>query len=200
MVESLFHGAVRTLGVRGNAEVYERLEAAYWGRAYHDLRHVEAVLGTFLTIEEDLAPLDEVRAILALAYHDAVYDPKASDNEARSAAFMRAELAPLGVEGTDLAEIERLILATKDHAATDPLAALVIDADLAILAAPPDEYDAYAAAIRQEYVHVPDEAYRIGRTEVLESLLKKERLFASTLLDEAAARENMRRELGRLGG
>ena len=199
MVESLFHGAVRTLGVRGNAEVYDRLDAAYRGRAYHDLRHVEAVLGTFLTIEEDLAPLDEARAILALAYHDAVYDPRSLDNEARSAAFMRAELALLGVDEADLAEIERLILATKDHAAIDPLAALVIDADLAILAAPPDEYDAYAAAIRQEYAHVPDEAYRIGRTRVLEGLIGR-KLFTSPLLDEDAARENMRRELGRLGG
>ena len=199
MIESLFHGAIRTLGVRGSVDLYDRLDAAYGGRAYHDLRHVEVVLGTFLTIEEDLPPLDEACAILALAYHDAVYDPKSSDNEARSAAFMRAELAPLGVDEADLAEIERLILVTRDHIATDALGALVIDADLAILAAPSAEYDAYAAAIRQEYAHVPDEAYRIGRTRVLEGLLAR-RLFTSSLLDEAAARANLERETERLSG
>ena len=200
MVESLFHGALRVFGVSSEPRFYERLEAAYGWRAYHNLRHIEEALGTFLTIEEDLSPLDEARAILALVYHDAVYDPRAKDNEARSAAWMRGELTPLGVDEADLAEIERLILGTRDHQAEDFLGGLVVDADLAILAAPPDEYDAYAAAIRREYAHVPDEAYRVGRARVLEGLLGRKRLFTSPLLDERTARENMRRELGRLGG
>ena len=199
MVESLFNGALRVFGVSSELRLYERLEAAYGWRAYHNLRHIEEALGTFLTIEEDLAPLDEARAILALAYHDAVYDPKSLDNEARSAAFMRAELAPLGADEADLAEIERLILVTRDHQAEDFLGGLVVDADLAILAAPRDEYDRYAVAIRREYAHVPDEAYRIGRARVLEALLNR-KLFTSPLLDERAARANMVRELGRLGG
>lgn len=201
MVEALFLEAVVALGGRSDAasrRAYATMARAYEGRAYHNLRHVERVLEAFRTIEKDLQPEDGAWATLALCYHDAVYDPQADDNEARSAAFARAELAPLGIDEADLAEIERLILATKDHAPTDPLAALVVDADLSILAAAPEEYDAYASAIRKEYGHVPDAAYRTGRTRVLQGLLRRERLFTSPLLDEAAGRENLEREIGAL--
>jgi predicted metal-dependent HD superfamily phosphohydrolase len=200
MVESLFHGAVAALGGTRDAAsraAYAALEAAYRGRPYHSLRHIEAALETFLFIEDDLDPQDSARVVLALAYHDAVYDPKASDNEARSAALAHAALAPLGLEDADLAIVGRLILATRDHRPSDALEGLVVDADLAILAAPAPAYDAYAAAIRQEYAHVPDDAYREGRRRVLQGLLARP-LFASPLLDEAAARANLERELAAL--
>jgi len=180
-------------------QAYATLEASYRDRkrAYHNLRHIERVLETFLAIEEDLDPMDGARIILALCYHDAVYDPKQKDNEAKSAALARRELAPLGVEEADLAEIERLILVTKNHRASDPLGGVVVDADLAILASATAEYDAYAKAIRKEYAFVPDEEYRAGRRQVLESLLSK-KLFASPLLDEEAARDNLEREIASL--
>jgi len=38
------------------------------------------------------------------------------------------------------------------------LGAILISIDLSILAAEPSRYDAYAAAIRNEYAHVPDDA------------------------------------------
>ncbi len=200
MVESLFLSAVAALGGRigpPTRAAYALLDTACRGRSYHNLRHIEAVLETYLVLADDLDPLDAARVVLALCYHDAVYDPRAADNEAQSAAFARTSLNPLGIEESDLAEIERLILVTRDHRAFDPLGALVADADLAILAASPREYDAYAVAIRQEYAHVPDDAYRAGRKRVLKGLLAR-RLFTSPLLDEAAARSNIEREIAGL--
>ena len=200
MVEALFLSALAALGGAVGPEsraAYAALRSAYEGRAYHSLRHVEHTLETYLFIADDLPPTAGARVVLALAYHDAVYDPQAGDNEARSALMARRALAPLGVEEADLAGIERLILLTRGHEATDPLGSLVVDADLAILQEPPERYDAYAAAIRREYAFVPDDAYRNGRRRVLEGLLGR-RLFTSPLLDEAAARANIEREIAGL--
>jgi predicted metal-dependent HD superfamily phosphohydrolase len=188
--------AVQTLDGNGGAESYERLIAAYGeaGRAYHNLQHLESVLAWAERLRRDQTPEAWARIVLALAYHDAVYDPRATDNEVQSAETMRASLSPLGVGEGDLAEIARLILATRDHRAGDPDAALVVDADLAILQSSPDEYDRYAAAIREEYAFVPVGAYHTGRTRVLEGLMAR-RLFTSPRLDESRARENMAREI-----
>lgn len=64
------------------------------------------------------------------------------------------------------------------------------------------EYDVYAKYIRLEYQHVPEEKYRIGRTQVLESLGGKDsNVFKTALFREkleTTAKENMQRELQRL--
>ena len=204
MVEALFLNAVLALGgqIDGRTRMaYERLDAAYRAesRHYHNLRHIEKCLETYLWLEEDLDTVTSSKVALALVYHDVVYDPRSKGNEAASAAMARRELAPLEVEGLD--EIERLILLTRDHRVSvgDVAGALVVDADLAVLQAPAAEYGAYAAAIRREYAFVPEEEYRVGRARVLERLMGG-RLFVSPLLDEAAARENMGREIARLEG
>lgn len=201
MVEALFLNAVAALGAPGDAtarRAYAEVAQSYEGRPYHSLWHVEKTLDAYLFLADDLDSLSAARVVLALVFHDAVYDPHASDNEASSAALMRHVLGPLGIEEADRAEIERLILVTRDHTPDDALGALVSDADLAILQASPEEYDAYAAAIRREYAHVPEAEYRTGRTRVLQGLMSR-RLFTSPLLDEDAARANMAREIESLG-
>ena len=74
--------------------------------------------------------------------------------------------------------VEALIMATKTHhPGVHPDAPYLIDIDLAILGAEPADFDAYDAAIRKEYAHVPDDAYRAGRTRVLQSFLDRERII-----------------------
>ncbi|MBV9566459.1 MAG: phosphohydrolase, partial [Bradyrhizobium sp.] len=97
-------------------------------------------------------------------------------------------------------EVGRLIRLTKTHdvAAGDRLGAIMISIDLGILGADVATYDAYAAAIRQEYAHVPDAAYRSGRAAVLQRFLARPVIypdegFAAGL--EQAARANIAREL-----
>ena len=53
-----------------------------------------------------------------------------------------------------------------------------IEADLAILGADPSDYDAYVNGVRAEYAHVPDAAWRTGRSAVLEGLLASPTLTA----------------------
>ncbi|HYN97184.1 MAG TPA: metal-dependent phosphohydrolase, partial [Pilimelia sp.] len=82
-------------------------------------------------------------------------------------------------------------------------AALLCDADLAVLGAPPAAYRAYAEAVRREFAHVPDGAFRAGRAAVLRRLLALPRLYRLPRLHaryDEPARHNLRRELTALAG
>jgi len=134
-------------------------------RRYHTDRHLQYTL-EIIDRYEDLA--DDADAVRMAAWlHDAVYDPRAADNEERSAAL------------TDDPEVRRLVLLTKSHDAApgDRNGALLCDADLAILAADPADYTTYAQRVREEYAFVPDDAFRAGRGQVLQDLLAKGELY-----------------------
>lgn len=171
-------------------------------RKYHTLEHVGEVLRVLGRLSAGLENPAPTR--LAAWFHDAIYDPRSSTNEADSAKLLQQSLAPLGVPQDILARAGDLVRLT-DHQRT-PVAAdeiALIDADLAILAAAPNRYRRYAEAIRQEYAWVDDEAYRRGRIAVLETFLNRPRIFQHPYLfaeGEAAARDNLRAEIETLRG
>ena len=166
-------------------------------RRYHDVEH----LATVLSIMDELEAPAEVR--LAAWYHDAVYDPRSADNEERSARLAVDALTALGVAPGQVDEVARLVRLTAGHEVRDGdvNGALLCDADLAVLARSTDGYDRYAAAIREEYAHVPEEAFRAGRAAVLRHLLDLPALYRVPRLRdrwEVPARANLRRELDAL--
>src|SRR5262245_31364188 len=119
-------------------EAFAQLVAAYQspGRYYHTLEHVARVLETAERLSNHVRELAAVR--LAAWYHDAVYDPRANDNEERSAEMARAALNALAIAPPLVDRVVQLILATKTHLTDcDPDAAVLLDADLAILGARP---------------------------------------------------------------
>ena len=182
------------------AESALRARYAADGRFYHNLAHVYDVLQH---VQPFLAQARQPQALLLAAwFHDAVYDPRCQDNEAQSAAYATAVLTELGVSEGVVAETARLIGLTAVHetAVYDIDGHILLDADLAILAAAPAIYAAYAAAIRREYAHVPEEAYRAGRTAVLARLLARPQLYGlpAHATWEAPARLNLRREMAQL--
>ena len=80
--------------------------------------------------------------------------------------------------------------------------AYFLDLDLQILGAPAKKFKAYEAAVRREYAHVDDAAWRIGRAAVLQRFAARPRLYFSAFFGERLeerARENLRRSLARLG-
>ncbi len=167
-------------------------------RTYHAVDHLTAVLSI---VDSNAALADDVDAVrLAAWFHDAVYNPRAADNEERSALLAQRRLAALGVPPREVAETVRLIRLTATHEVPDHdgNAAVLADADLAILAAAPADYDRYAAAVRREYAHVPDEAFRTGRAAVLGHLLALPCLYR-IVMERAEwterARANLTREL-----
>jgi predicted metal-dependent HD superfamily phosphohydrolase len=172
-------------------------------RHYHTVAHLVAVLDVIDAYASLAQRPDLVR--LAAWCHDAVYDPTADGggNELSSADLGGRVLRTIGAPAAAIDEVRRLVLLTAGHGAApgDPDGALLCDADLAILASPAAEYDRYAAAIRREYAHVPESAFRAGRAAVLVHLLGLPRLFSSPPLGERwerPARRNLERELAGL--
>jgi predicted metal-dependent HD superfamily phosphohydrolase len=172
-------------------------------RQYHDVSHLCAVLDVVDRLA-GLAPHPD-RVRLAAWMHDAVYYPRAlgDANERDSADFAEGLLTALGTPPTVAAEVARLVGLTAGHATEDgdDDGALLCDADLAILASAEDHYAEYVAAIRREYAHVPDDAFRGGREQVLKALLELPSIYRLAPLREAweaTARANLARELARL--
>ncbi|MEU4683600.1 HD domain-containing protein [Streptomyces xinghaiensis] len=171
-------------------------------RHYHTTGHLAAVLDRIDELAGHCADPDAVR--LAAWFHDAVYRPDRSENEERSARLAELALPEAGVSPDRTAETARLVRLTVTHdpAPGDTNGEVLCDADLAVLAGPPEEYAAYAAAVREEFAFVPDEEFREGRAEVLRSLLGLERLFRTPGGErwEPTARHNMATELSLLTG
>lgn len=165
-------------------------------RKYHTVDHLVGVLRGIDDLAAVGAEFDRAPVELAAWFHDAVYVIGAPDNEERSALLAEEMLAG----NAAAAETARLVRVTTDHdvAENDPNAAALVDADLAILAAPPQRYREYAAAVRAEYAQVPDELFRPGRAKVLADLLAHGFLFHTTAGRqrwEATARANLAAEL-----
>jgi predicted metal-dependent HD superfamily phosphohydrolase len=170
-------------------------------RQYHTVAHLERTLSV-VDDHADAAP-DVTAVRLATWFHDIVYDPRRADNEIESASFAAATLESLGVEPEQIAEVVRLIWLTANHNVEDDDrgGALICDADLAILASSPEDYAAYSSAIRTEYQHVQDDAFRAGRIAVLSKLLDLPQLYHLPTLHaawEARARANVTAEISAL--
>ncbi len=151
-------------------------------RAYHSFGHVLDVAARWRDVDVRLGWTRRRETFAAVLYHDAIYFAGRSDNEERSAALARSELAGRG--DLDLAEVERLILLTARHGRIDAHeidrdAALFLDCHMAILGETPERFAAYDRAIRSEYAAVPDDLYRVGRRRFLKRLLASPRIFLS---------------------
>jgi predicted metal-dependent HD superfamily phosphohydrolase len=170
-------------------------------RRYHDLEHLRACLS-----ELDRAPTDGTdreRVEAALWFHDAIYDPHATDNEERSAQWAREGLAALGVSPEVAGDVDRLVRLTRHTApAPDPEGQFLCDIDLAVLGSGPEAFELYERRIRAEYGWVPDAAFRVARREVLVGLLARSPLYQTGYFRnrlESVAKENLGRALARLG-
>jgi predicted metal-dependent HD superfamily phosphohydrolase len=194
-----WRAAWRELGAAPAPGLLDELEARYREpvRAYHTLQHVDECFARLAEAESQAERLAEVR--IALWFHDAIYDPRASDNEEASARWARESLGAAGAPAAAGARVAELVLATR-HAAL-PVgrdAELLVDVDLSILGADRPRFDEYEAQVRREYGWVADDAFRAGRARVLESFLARPAIFSTPGFRErleTRARDNLRRSL-----
>jgi predicted metal-dependent HD superfamily phosphohydrolase len=188
------------------AQVIEDLKRRYAEphRAYHTWTHIEELLAQFDTHVDTLGNAFAFR--LAILFHDAIYDPRASDNEARSAELMESAMKETA-RPDDILCGRDLIMATHRHTTSAVHsrfvadAGLFLDMDLSILGADERRFDAYDAAIRAEYSFVPVETYRQRRAMVLKSFLGRPRIYLTDAYHrqlDRSARANLRRALDRL--
>ena len=174
-------------------------------RVYHSLQHIQQLFGQFEQINNHLNQQHIIA--LALFYHDVIYEPTCVDNELKSAEYAVESLSPY-LSAEQCQYIYALIMMTASHQiddidknsdkAKESDAAYLLDMDLSILGASWSEYQQYAQAVRQEYAHVLDADYRVGRISVLKGLLAHPTLYLTDYYHsqlENQARQNIEREI-----
>jgi predicted metal-dependent HD superfamily phosphohydrolase len=150
-------------------------------------------------------PVPDAGAVrFAAWFHDAIYDARCTTNEEASAHLARRVLDGLELEAACVDEVARLVLLTAAHdpadPSDDPAAAVMLDADLAVLGSDPATYAAYVNGVRAEYAHVDDAGWRSGRAAVLRHFLDADRIYATEPMRarEHRARANIAAELATL--
>ena len=197
-----FHSLLAPFGVNPVTiqEIFTDIARAYSSadRHYHNLTHILQVL----QIIDQMRPHAENPAALEFAawFHDIIYDSKAKDNEEKSAAYAINILTSLKITPSTIEQVAKIILATKTHQATenDIDNYILLDADLSILGASSSEYHIYNQAIRKEYSWLSEAEYRLGRIQVLQKFIKRERIYFTDQIFEAReiqARQNIQTEI-----
>lgn len=191
------------LGAKGRDLGFLAVLQAYSNpkRGYHNLDHLAQVLDAFERVRD--AAEDPEAVELALWFHDLVYEPMVPGNEEASARKASEALLAAGLPAPFAQRVHDLVLATRHDAVPRDLdARLVVDCDLSILGASPEVFDAYERGVRAEYAAVPEDAWKAGRAAILAQFLARERIFSTSQFAhlEAAARENLGRAMGKLGG
>jgi predicted metal-dependent HD superfamily phosphohydrolase len=169
-------------------------------RYYHNLEHIEDMLIKYSKIHDQClkrSEHDKIAMLLAIIFHDVVYDPARDDNEKKSGQFMLTTFAHLELD----IPLEALNLACKlieDTKAINLFNAL----DWSILGSEPKRYQKYQKAIRLEYQFVANDIYIPERIKVMTSLysLVQKNGFLDVLPDcsQDQALRNIEAELGQL--
>lgn len=183
------------------AALFDIIHALYAsaGRHYHTPAHIEHCLSRFDLCSDRMQRPDEVE--LALWYHDAVYNPLASDNELQSAElFVRH--ADSKIEPACVQRVHDLIMYTI-HREPPPGddQQLMVDIDLSGFGLPWNDFARDSRAVRAEFTHMSDADFYGGQIRFLGALLRRERFFASDFFHERyerQARENVERTLAGL--
>lgn len=137
-------------------------------RFYHTWEHIEDLLkqaiDTYGVKQLDRVPED---IFLAIVFHDIIYNPKANDNEEKSAELFYSYIKD--------DEVYNAILETKTHKATSVLSKLLCKLDLAILGSSYTKFIDFEHKIFKEYQFHDYKLYQKGRVEILKGLgVKKE--------------------------
>lgn len=153
--------------------VYDTLFDVYsTNRYYHGLTHIT-------TMMLDYAKASAYRDLpqwpfLAILFHDSIYIPGSSVNELQSKELYRTLCLSGDVDPkTDYQIVDDAIMATVNHVA--PYAAPgmqeFLDADMAPLALPYDQFVANTVLISQEFSQYAPEEFLAGRVAFLEGLV-----------------------------
>ena len=173
-------------------------------RHYHTLDHISHCLWE-LDPDGGFAHARNGNVVkMVVWYHDAVYDPRAHDNEERSAEIATTVLDVGGFPEEFIARVATLVRATAHTTGPkDDDEAVLIDVDLAILGQRADVFDEYEKQIRREYEFVPEEMFRTKRAEILRRFLERPHIYHTASMRhqyELLARQNLEHSIEQLTG
>ncbi len=178
------------------------VETAYKTRPYHNLDHIKQGLDVIADMEDedlhrgkkfDQSFWDEIRT--AFWYHDF--------SDSIPACVLKVDKVFCSWTSVQfLLSVQGLIQATSHKRyPTDYQTAYICDADLSILGAPEDEFDAYEEKVRQEYAHVPYEMFAAVRIQILKSFYDRPFIYATEYgrtRYQRAAMKNLERSMTKL--
>lgn len=167
-------------------------------RHYHTMEHIVSMLD-----EAERESIKDTNLLLAIWFHDVIYDTRSHDNEEASAMYLITVAQQLGIESFFAMKASDYIRETKHsgNGGHPHLEGLFLDLDLAILGAEETEFDRYDVNIRKEYEWVDQAAYRTGRGQILQRFLDHPQIFSTLLFQvkyETQARKNLARAIERL--
>lgn len=166
------------------------------GRHYHTMEHIDEML----TLADE-AGLTSPVIDAAIWFHDAVYEAGSKHNEDLSAELAEQFMPRLNLSQIEQARVTAMIIASREHRSKNTEIQPFLDLDMAILGAKPERYTRYAADVRQEFAHVSDWNFKLGRKHFLKGCLRRKQLYLTPLFRErfeAQARENIKAEIERL--
>jgi predicted metal-dependent HD superfamily phosphohydrolase len=151
-------------------------------RSYHNLNHL-VDLTNMINIDYANNKINQVtteKLLLTSLFHDIIYDPTRTDNEAKSAEFF----LNLCTEKKDIhiLDIKQAILDTATHTGDNYLSERFNKYDMNIVERDFDSLLEWEKGIWFEYSNVCDKkAYKEGRTKFLESIVDKYPLNSANL-------------------
>ena len=171
------------------------------GRYYHNTTHLISMLTNYKLLIDNSYYSWADEMILAIMYHDAIWEPNSINCEKRSADLAIKELNAYDVNKTF---IYNAIIASNESYEQNELKSkeikLFLNLDYLIFATPDYIYDQYAENIQLEYAEcISPRQYIAARIDFLQSLLKRKRIFFDIpgfdIEHECIARDNINREL-----
>lgn len=167
-------------------------------RHYHTVEHLQNFYNQLKKCKH-LTTDNEV-LIVAMVYHDVIYNSIDHKDEERSADLAVERLKSIGYPEAKIAKCKTLILATKAHALSpDADTNYFNDADMTILGLDKGTYEAYVKNVRLEYGNTPQ--FDQGRKRVLLYFLGMDRIFKTDFFHkiyEQPARVNIAAEISSL--
>ncbi|GGK78264.1 cation:proton antiporter domain-containing protein [Amphritea balenae] len=163
-------------------------------RHYHAARHIAHCLRELDLAREHMETPDAVE--LALWFHDAIYNPKARDNEQQSADLFIARMGDQ-VDARLAQEVVELILLTR-HKETPKTqdGQFTVDIDLSGFGQPWQDCLQDTKAIRAESPDMPEADFLNRQVLFLQALLDRQHLYVSDFFRqryEASAQANIRK-------
>lgn len=159
-------------------KIWQDLQAAYQQphRKYHTLQHISECLQLFDNYQH-LAQ-QPLAVEFAIWFHDGVYQPQRADNEQQSAVWATQVLEQGQIDTAFIQQVQELIIATThSQPPQSDNEKLIVDIDLAILAASPARFAEYQQQIRTEYAWVAEDIYQQKRHEVLTRLYNNGNIY-----------------------
>ena len=177
-------------------------------RHYHGLDHIACLWTQHRRLSRGtIFRTSRVERLIATAiiFHDAILDPRRSDNEAASARLWRRRAA-IGcrLPRRFIERVACIIEATAGHAAghreagcDDPAARWLLDLDLTPIGAPPHRFRSNSSALRAEFVFMAAADWERRTRDFLHALAQRTPIYYSPRIAAAfaaAAHANLARE------